>query len=333
MTLSPVALICLLFFGGGIAATMPTDPDRPQLSAVERRVWLGVLGCFRPYRGAVALMLTAILIGTLLGLLPPLLVAGLHAGLPGHRALAAQRRRSHVRVHALHPLGTAAAAGRAWAFAVSYSCGEPSALRLVERTRAMHVHAKLGCLLHSRVISGSYHAVNSRVTVEQTYGTTMVKFDRPVSGAAQAEVVCPSCGQPVTFSVSSASRVQLFVLTWLLLLVGVVALLGWTLFAMKAPTAVMPRIGLGILAVSGLALAALVTVVLTKPDLLDYQSGALSISADPAARGGSESKGHKLLSVWVKEGVRGGKQAPSADERGHLPPPHDSAHIARPTGP
>jgi ATP-binding cassette subfamily B protein len=55
----------------------PTDPDRPQLSAVERRVWLGVLGCFRPYRGAVALVLTAILIGTLLGLLPPLLVAGL----------------------------------------------------------------------------------------------------------------------------------------------------------------------------------------------------------------------------------------------------------------
>ena len=73
----------------------------------------------------------------------------------------------------------------------------------------MHVHAKLGCLLHSRVVSGSYHAVNSQVTVEQTYGTTMVKFDRPESGAEQVEVVCPSCGQPVGLSVWSANRVRI----------------------------------------------------------------------------------------------------------------------------
>src|SRR5260370_22012030 len=59
------------------AVLPPKDPDRPPLSAVDRRVWLGVLGCFRPYRGAVALALAAILLGTLLGLLPPLLVAGL----------------------------------------------------------------------------------------------------------------------------------------------------------------------------------------------------------------------------------------------------------------
>jgi hypothetical protein len=184
----------------------------------------------------------------------------------------------------------------------------------VERARAMHVHAKLGCLLHSRVVSGSYHAVNGQVTVEQTYATTMLKFDRPESGCKHVELVCPSCGQPVGLSVRSANRVQLFVLVSLLLLIGVVALLGWTLFSIGISGPVAPRIGLGILALSGLALAALVVVVLTMPELLDYQSGALSISDDLAGRQYG-NRGHKLLSVWVKEGVRGGKGARTKDER------------------
>src|SRR5213080_2735660 len=87
-------------------APRPTDPSRPPLSAVERRVWLGVVGCFRPYRGPVALVLTAILLATLLSLLPPLLVAGLidHAIPAGKAANAATPLLPYVLGLVLAPL-------------------------------------------------------------------------------------------------------------------------------------------------------------------------------------------------------------------------------------
>jgi ATP-binding cassette subfamily B protein len=66
----------------------PTD-GTPTLAAIERRVWLGALACFHPYRGPTLLVGLAILLGNLLTLVPPLLVRGLiDVGIPAGVAAA-----------------------------------------------------------------------------------------------------------------------------------------------------------------------------------------------------------------------------------------------------
>jgi hypothetical protein len=64
------------------------EPTRTlRLSDVNRRIWRGALGCFRPYRRLVALVAAAIVVGNLLNLTPPLLIRGLIDGaIPEGRA-------------------------------------------------------------------------------------------------------------------------------------------------------------------------------------------------------------------------------------------------------
>src|SRR5215217_37984 len=58
-------------------------PPRP---AADARVWRAALACFRPYRAATLLTGLALVLGTLLGLAPPLLVRGLiDQGIPAGR--------------------------------------------------------------------------------------------------------------------------------------------------------------------------------------------------------------------------------------------------------
>jgi hypothetical protein len=168
----------------------------------------------------------------------------------------------------------------------------------------MRVHAKFGCLQDSRVVSGT-HVYNGPVTIEKSYATTMLKFDRPENGTTEVDIVCPVCGNPVALNVVSASRIQLIYQAGAVLAIALVAVLGWMLFkhgVVSHPAA--PQVGQGLLVLSGIGLAVLLLLTLATPDLLDHHSSALSISADPASlqsgSGLSESKGHKLLEVWVK---------------------------------
>jgi ATP-binding cassette subfamily B protein len=63
------------------------EPEPPKSPPPDRTLLRRVLACFQPYRGLAALMVATILVTTLLGLAPPLLVRGLiDTGIPNGQA-------------------------------------------------------------------------------------------------------------------------------------------------------------------------------------------------------------------------------------------------------
>jgi hypothetical protein len=77
------------------------------------------------------------------------------------------------------------------------------------RGAAIAVNAKLGCWKTAERMPANPIYSAGMLRGSEQYDTSVITFERAKTAVACVELECPTCGQPLSFKVASADRVQL----------------------------------------------------------------------------------------------------------------------------